>query len=123
MALITINQGNMFLVTRDNGEINSGSELGFFAQDRWFVSRYEIRIERTHSNPVTSLAISYDATYVINDEVRRNRISGNFMNWILLVARNTDERGTPGVPVFRTQVPKRAWLTADVVGLYPEATP
>jgi hypothetical protein len=29
-ALITINQGNMFTVTRDNGEINSDSELGFF---------------------------------------------------------------------------------------------
>ena len=105
----------MFMVTRDNGEINSDSELWFFAQDMRFVSHYEIRIERSHWN----LAISYDATYVINDDVRRNRISGDFMNWILLVARNTDGRGTPGVPVFRTQVPKRAWLTADVVGLYP----
>jgi hypothetical protein len=63
-----------------------------------------------------------DVTYVINDDDRRNRISGNFMNWTLLAARNTDERGAPGVPVFRTQVTKRGWLIADVVGLYPKAT-
>ncbi len=33
-ALITINQGNMFMVTRDNGEINSDSELGFLHRIR-----------------------------------------------------------------------------------------
>jgi hypothetical protein len=40
-SVITINQGNMFMVTLDNGEISPDSELGFFAQDTRFVSRYQ----------------------------------------------------------------------------------
>lgn len=58
-SLITINQGNMFMMTLDNGEISPHSELGFFAQDTRFVSRYEIRIERIPWMLVTSSAVSY----------------------------------------------------------------
>ena len=56
---ITINQGSMFMATLDNGEIRSDSELGFFAQDTRFVSRYEIRIERVSWSLATSSAVSY----------------------------------------------------------------
>jgi glycogen debranching enzyme len=58
-SLITINQGNMFMVTLDNGEISPDSELGFFAQDTRFVSRYQIRIHGTPWNLATSSAVSY----------------------------------------------------------------
>lgn len=56
---ITINQGNMFMVTLDNGEVTPDSELGFFAQDTRFVSRYQIRIEGLPWNLATSSAVSY----------------------------------------------------------------
>jgi glycogen debranching enzyme len=58
-SVITINQGNMFMVTLDNGEISPDSELGFFAQDTRFVSRYQIRIHGTPWNLATSSAVSY----------------------------------------------------------------
>jgi hypothetical protein len=56
---ITINQGNMFMVTRDNGEITPDSELGFFWQDTRLVSRYQIRIEGLPWTLATSSAVSY----------------------------------------------------------------
>lgn len=58
-SLITINQGNMFMVTLDNGEISPDSELGFFARDTRFVSRYKVRIERIPWKLATSSAVSY----------------------------------------------------------------
>lgn len=58
-SLITINQGNMFMMTLDNGEISPDSELGFFAQDTRFVSRYEIRVESTPWELATSSPVSY----------------------------------------------------------------
>ena len=70
-SLITINQGNMFMVTFDNGEINSDSELGFFAQDTRFVSRYQIRIEGIPWSLATSSAVSYYGAryYLVSPQV------------------------------------------------------
>ncbi len=73
-SLITINQGNMFMVTLDNGEIAPDSELGFFAQDTRFVSRYHIRIEGTPWNLATSSTVSYYGAryYLVSPQVETN---------------------------------------------------
>ena len=47
------------MVTLDNGQITPDSELGFFARDTRFVSRYQIRVEGAPWNLATSSAVSY----------------------------------------------------------------
>jgi hypothetical protein len=42
--VISINQGNSFMVTSESGEIVPESELGVFAQDTRLISRYRFLI-------------------------------------------------------------------------------
>src|SRR5262249_51483577 len=56
--VLTINQGNTFLVTDQNGEIRSDSEQGMFWNDTRFVSRYQVTANgqswtRLSSSPMT----------------------------------------------------------------------
>ena len=60
--IVTINQSTTFLVTREDGTIEAGGELGLFAQDTRFLSHYEIGINRTPWNLITGGAFSYSST-------------------------------------------------------------
>jgi N-terminal domain of (some) glycogen debranching enzymes len=56
--VLTINQGNTFLVTDQNGEIRPDSEQGMFWNDTRFVSRYQVTANgqswtRLSSSPMT----------------------------------------------------------------------
>ncbi|MGI8550869.1 MAG: amylo-alpha-1,6-glucosidase [Dehalococcoidia bacterium] len=57
--VITINQGNTFVVSRYNGEIETYSELGVFAQDTRFVSYYSFTLNRAPWKLLTSTPITY----------------------------------------------------------------
>ncbi len=60
-SVVTINQSSTFLVTREDGTIEAGGELGLFAQDTRFVSHYEFSINRTPWTLLNGGAISYSA--------------------------------------------------------------
>ena len=58
-SVVTINQSTTFLVTREDGMIEAGSELGLFAQDTRFLSHYTFGINRLPWTLITGGAISY----------------------------------------------------------------
>src|SRR3954468_21309498 len=58
-SVVTINQSSTFLVTREDGMIEAGGELGLFAQDTRFVSHYEFGINRSPWTLATGGATSY----------------------------------------------------------------
>lgn len=60
-SVVTINQSSTFLVTREDGTIEAGGELGLFAQDTRFVSHYEFAINRTPWTLLNGGATSYSA--------------------------------------------------------------
>lgn len=60
-SVVTINQSSTFLVTREDGTIEAGGELGLFAQDTRFVSHYEFGINRSPWTLLNGGAISYSA--------------------------------------------------------------
>ncbi len=70
-SVVTINQSSTFLVTREDGTIEAGGELGLFAQDTRFVSHYELGINRSPWTLLNGGAISYSAArwYYTNPEV------------------------------------------------------
>lgn len=57
--VITINQGNTFVVSRTDGSIRTDEALGVFAEDTRFVSYYDITLNRTPWKLLTSTAITY----------------------------------------------------------------
>jgi glycogen debranching enzyme len=57
--VITINQGNTFVVSRADGEMDTDSELGVFAEDTRFVSYYAINLNRERWKLLTSTPITY----------------------------------------------------------------
>jgi glycogen debranching enzyme len=60
-SVVTINQSSTFLVTREDGTIEAGGELGLFAQDTRFLSHYELGINRTPWTLLNGGAIDYSA--------------------------------------------------------------
>ncbi len=58
-AVVTINQGNMFMVTNESGEIHPDAELGFFAQDTRLISSYQFLINRNAWQLATSASVNY----------------------------------------------------------------
>ncbi|MGI8687891.1 MAG: amylo-alpha-1,6-glucosidase [Thermomicrobiales bacterium] len=70
-SVVTINQSSTFLVTREDGTIEAGGELGLFAQDTRFVSHYEMGINRSPWTLLNGGAISYSAArwYYTSPEV------------------------------------------------------
>jgi glycogen debranching enzyme len=60
-SVVTINQSSTFLVTREDGTIEAGGELGLFAQDTRFVSHYAFGINRAPWTLLNGGAISYSA--------------------------------------------------------------
>jgi len=62
--VITINQGNTFMVTDQNGEIAAESELGLFAGDTRFVSYYAISANGEPWTLQTSGATNYYAARI-----------------------------------------------------------
>ena len=60
--VITINQGNTFMVTDQRGEIDSESEQGIFAGDTRFVSFYQLYINGVRWQLLSSGAVSYYAS-------------------------------------------------------------
>ena len=70
--VITINQGNTFMVTDQRGEIDSESEQGIFAGDTRFVSFYQLYINGARWQLLSSSAVSYYAArlYFINPPVK-----------------------------------------------------
>ncbi len=60
-SVVTINQSSTFLVTREDGTIEAGGELGLFAQDTRFLSHYELGINRMPWTLLNGGAIDYSA--------------------------------------------------------------
>jgi glycogen debranching enzyme len=91
--LITINQGNMFMVTLENGEITPDSELGFFAQDTRLVSLYQIRIEQSPWDLATSSALTYyGARYcLVSPQVQTHSGTIHLRDLALTVERSVGE--------------------------------
>ncbi|MBV9171974.1 MAG: amylo-alpha-1,6-glucosidase [Chloroflexi bacterium] len=59
--VITINQGTVFMVTDERGEIDAGGELGVFAGDTRLVSHYKLYINGSPWTLLTSSAVRYYA--------------------------------------------------------------
>lgn len=59
--VLTINQGNTFMITTEEGEIERESTLGVFAQDTRFVSYYHFFVNMTRWKLLTSSQIHYFA--------------------------------------------------------------
>lgn len=57
--VITINQGNTFVVSRHDASIETDSELGMFAEDTRFISYYGITLNRGPWKLLTSTPITY----------------------------------------------------------------
>ncbi len=70
-SVVTINQSSTFLVTREDGMIEAGGELGLFAQDTRFVSHYELGINRSPWTLLNGGAIAYSTArwYYTSPEV------------------------------------------------------
>src|SRR6476646_3917544 len=60
-SVVTINQSSTCLVTREDGTIEAGGELGLFAQDTRFVSHYAFGINRAPWTLINGGAIAYSA--------------------------------------------------------------
>lgn len=69
--VVTINQGNIFMVTDLNGEIAAESELGIFANDTRFLSYYAVYADGQPWELLSSSAIAYYASrfYLINPAI------------------------------------------------------
>ncbi len=64
--VITIHQGNSFMVTTAAGEISPGAELGMFAEDTRLISLYRLTIDKHPWTLASSAAVSYfGAAYVL----------------------------------------------------------
>src|ERR1043166_5767521 len=57
--ILTINQGSIFMVTDERGEIDSESEHGVFADDTRFVSFYQLYINQSRWELLNSATTSY----------------------------------------------------------------
>ena len=57
--VVTINQGNTFVVTRPDGQIDADGEMGIFAQDTRFVSYYALSLNLGPWKLLTSTPITY----------------------------------------------------------------
>ena len=57
--ILTINQGNTFMVTELSGEINSGTECGVFWKDTRFISHYKIYSNGAPWTTLSSAETSY----------------------------------------------------------------
>jgi len=62
--ILTINQGTVFMVTDERGEISAGSELGLFAGDTRLVSHYKLYLNGVPWTLLTSAAVQYDAARI-----------------------------------------------------------
>jgi hypothetical protein len=67
--LLTINQGNTFMVTDLNGQIAADSDLGVFADDTRFVSYYEISADGNAWRRLSSAATTHYSSraYLISE--------------------------------------------------------
>ncbi|MBN9395998.1 MAG: amylo-alpha-1,6-glucosidase [Candidatus Melainabacteria bacterium] len=66
--IITINQGNTFLVSELNGEINADTELGVYSNDTRFISHYALSINGKKWHRLSSGApIYYQALYYLSN--------------------------------------------------------
>lgn len=70
--IITINQGDMFLVSRLNGYVEPKGSLGFFARDTRFVSAFQITINQRPWELINSANLTYYASRIVlgNPDVR-----------------------------------------------------
>ena len=59
--VLTINQGNTFMITTEDGEIDREEPLGIFAQDTRFISYYHFFIDMQQWKLLTSSQIQYFA--------------------------------------------------------------
>lgn len=57
--VITINQGDTFMVTEENGEVRPDAELGMFAQDTRFVSGHHVTVNDRPWELLTSAPVNY----------------------------------------------------------------
>src|ERR1700730_8246333 len=62
--VLTINQGNTFMVTDLNGEISSGSEQGVFSGDTRFLSVYKIFANGVPWQYLSSATVTYYASRI-----------------------------------------------------------
>src|SRR5258708_5072387 len=62
--VLTINQGTIFMVTDERGEIDFGSEQGVFGGDTRLVSDYKLYLNGIPWTMLTSAAIEYDAARI-----------------------------------------------------------
>jgi len=57
--VITINQGNTFMVTEEDGQIDGARELGVFARDTRFVSEYHLSVNGQAWELLTGVQVNY----------------------------------------------------------------
>jgi glycogen debranching enzyme len=57
--VVTMNQGTMFMVTNESGEIWPDAELGFFGQDTRLISSYQFFVNRKPWQLATSASVNY----------------------------------------------------------------
>ena len=85
--LITINQGNTFLVSELDGSITNGSDQGFYSRDTRYISHYQLFIDGQPWTLLNSGAIAYhDARiYFVNPRVvtEDGEISGGTIGLVL----------------------------------------
>jgi glycogen debranching enzyme len=62
--VLTINQGTVFMVSDERGEIDAGGELGVFAGDTRLVSHYKLYINGHPWTLLTSSAVHYSAARI-----------------------------------------------------------
>src|SRR5213593_4183574 len=62
--VLTINQGTIFMVTDERGEIDFASEQGVFGGDSRLVSDYKLYLNGLPWTLLTSATIEYDATRI-----------------------------------------------------------
>src|SRR5579884_12331 len=59
--VLTINQGNTFMITTEDGQIDREAALGVFAQDTRFISYYHLFIDMQQWQLLTSCQVKYFA--------------------------------------------------------------
>lgn len=69
--VLTISQGNTFMITTEDGEIDREKALGVFAQDTRFISYYHLLINMTRWELLTSSQVQYFAArlHLTNPEI------------------------------------------------------
>jgi glycogen debranching enzyme len=91
--LLTINQGNTFMVTDLNGQIAADSDLGVFADDTRFVSYYEISADGNAWRRLSSAATTHytSRAYLICDafETEAGAIPSGTVG--LIISRTIDD--------------------------------